>query len=99
MVGCEICSPSDQTSHGTTGIPMVGCEILVWWCAPSSRCNTQVLRSLVFSHPVAELSPVAELRPVVELRHMAIEATTVLSYDERLAEAGRSEGLLVLSPA
>ena len=58
-----------------------------------------MLRSLVFSHPVAELSPVAELRPVVELRHMAIEATTVLSYDERLAEAGRSEGLLVLSPA
>ncbi|CCH70792.1 hypothetical protein BN10_680018 [Phycicoccus elongatus Lp2] len=30
---------------------------------------------------------------------MALEATTVLSYDERLAEAARSEGLLVLSPS
>ena len=29
---------------------------------------------------------------------MALEAITVLSYDERLAEAARSEGLLVLSP-
>ena len=64
-----------------------------------------MLRSLVFSHPVAELrpvaelGPVAELRPIAELRRRALEATTVLSYDERLAEAARSEGLLVLSPA
>jgi len=30
---------------------------------------------------------------------MVLEATTVLTDDERLAEAARSEGLLVLSPS